>query len=214
MKEYHRGIQTTTIKKNEKYPITIINRLDQKSISLPRITDDKRFAGYPGQTGVAKKIAVRVPRCKIYVEPFAGAAKVFQELQVKQFDKAVLNDRAKFVRYWLRKNFPIALVTNHDFVKCIKQWDSPDTFFNIDPPYFSTFYDQDFSCFDRDSVREYDKEIIELCQKIKAKFIITTRKENKIMLNSGFRNYRLKSIYVLSGHYPRFLVTTNLGMRK
>lgn len=48
---------TKDIKINENKAKTIINRLGQKSISLPRISDDKRLRGYPGLAGTDSKIA-------------------------------------------------------------------------------------------------------------------------------------------------------------
>ena len=56
-KKKWRGIETTQEAINENKAVTIVNRLGQKSISLPRIDDGKRWAGYPGLAGTAKKIA-------------------------------------------------------------------------------------------------------------------------------------------------------------
>ena len=80
MVEKWRGIKTTQKRINENKPKTIINRLGQKSLSLPRIDDKKRWAGYPSLAGTARKIAKLIPKCKYYIEPFAGTAKVFQML--------------------------------------------------------------------------------------------------------------------------------------
>lgn len=209
-KQKWRGIKTSPYARNETVAITIRNRLGQKSISLPRITDKKRWAGFPGLSGWAKKIARMVPQCKYYVEPFAGAAKVYQELSGFGYDKAVLNDKSKFVTTWLRKEFPDAIVTGVDFVTCIKKWDSKNTFFLFDYPWNKSFYDQKFSAFNRNKVTDYDEEVFNLCKNLKGKFIITTRKENIRMKDSDFKNKLLKSVYVVSGKYPRVLLTTNL----
>lgn len=209
-------------------PVTIVNRFGQKSLSLPRIDDRKRWAGYPGITGVSRKIAKLVPKTLIdYVEPFAGTAKVYQELKnLKGVDieHFVLNDKSTFIYEWLRKEFATkhrmfvyygdTIVTKQDFVKCFKEWDSKNSFFLIDPPWYKTYYDQTFSHFDRDSVKEYDKQVLEICERLRGKFIITTRKENKIMLNSRFTNKLIKSEYVVSGKYPKVLITTNLELNK
>jgi len=209
-----RGIHSTEEVINEDEAVTIVNRLGQKSISLPRITDDKRWAGFPGLSGVAKKIAKMVPKCATYVEPFAGAAKVYQELPIEfsktKYTFATLNDKSKFVYKWLQQEFPLAFITNWDFKLCIKYWDSKDTFFLLDPPYNKSYYDQVFSTFNRESVNDYYTEVLELCKGMKGKFIITSRKENKLMLESGFKTKLVKSIYAISGKLPRVLVTTNL----
>lgn len=209
-----RGIKTTSERIGEAKATTIINRLGQKSISLPRIDDGKRWAGYPGLAGTARKIAKMIPSpCIKYVEPFAGTAKVYQEAMKRKnlnIKIALLNDKSEFVCEWLRREFPSAIISNNDFFDCINQWDSKDTFFLIDEPWNKSYYLQNFSSFNRKSVKEYDEEIIKLCKNMQGKFIITTRKENKIMLKSGFKNKLVKSEYVVSGKYPEVLVTTNV----
>ncbi len=205
-----RGIPTTQKHIHEKKALTIINRLGQKSISLPRIDDAKRLAGFPGLSGTAKNIAKLIPKCKYYVEAFAGAAKVYQELPKSRYKKAILNDKSTFVNDWLKKEFKDPIITKVDFTNCIKKWDSKDTVFLFDYPWFKSFYLQKFAFFDRLQVLDYDDEVLELCHKLKGKFIITTRKENVRMLRSGFNHTKIKSIYPVSGKYPRVLITTNL----
>jgi len=208
-----RGIKTTSKKIDELEAITIINRLGQKSMHLPRIDDGKRWAGYPGLAGTAKKIAKLIPFTDTYVEPFAGSVKVYQEYLKRgdwNYSKVILNDMSKFVTTWLKKEFKEAKITSMDFIKCIKKYDTSHTIFIIDPPWHKSYYDQGFSSFNRDSVKQYDEEIIEICKKLKGKFIITTRKENKIMLKAPFKHKLVKSIYVVSGKYPKVLLTHNL----
>lgn len=216
-----RGIKTKQIKINELQPLTVINRFKQKTISLPRIDDKKRWAGYPGITGISRKLAKILPIFITYVEPFAGTAKVFQE--VIKFDGSdwqehyVLNDKSKFVISWLKKEFghrKNLKITCTDFISCMKKFDSRYTLFVIDPPWHKSYYDQAFSYFDRNNVKEYDAEVIELCSRLQGKFVITTRKENKIMRDGakkyGFKNHLMTSEYVVSGKYPKVLLTTNI----
>ena len=218
VKKKWRGIETTQRRTNERKAITITNRLGQLSMSLPRIDDNKRWAGYPGLAGTAKKIAKLIPSSitttrSLYVEPFAGSAKVYQEL-IKWNSlwtvQSVLNDTSKFVTAWLKENFKGPKVTSIDFAKCIKKHDSRKTIFVIDPPWNKSYYMQKFSSFNRSSVREYDEELLELCENIRGYFIITTRKENTIMKNSEWNNKLVKSVYVVSGKYPRVMLTHNL----
>lgn len=228
-----RGIKTKSEAIDELEPVTTTNRLGQKSLHMPRIDDKKRWAGFPGLSGWARQIAKLIPKCDFYIEPFAGAAKVYQEL-IKRKDakvgQCVLNDRSLFLYKWLENEFPKAIVTQEDFIRCIKGWDSKTTFYLIDAPWYKSFYDQVFSIFDRSSVGEYDEQIISLCTgipvkigdkefnseeyKIKGKFIITTRKENVRMLRTKFNHKLIKSEYIVSGHYPRLLLTTNLKLKK
>jgi len=208
-----RGIDTTQKAKNELRAVTITNRLGQKSMSLPRIDDEKRWAGYPGLAGTAKSIAAMIPYSTTYVEPFAGSAKVYQEFIKRgdwNFDRVILNDTSDFVNEWLNREFPEATTPAMDFAKCIKKYDSPYTTFIIDGPWIKSYYNQGFSSFNRESVKEYDQEIIKLCENIQGYFIITSRKENLIFKKSRFKNRLIKSIYVVSGKYPRVMLTHNL----
>jgi hypothetical protein len=224
-----RGIPTTIEPKNEDQAKTITNRLGQKSISLPRIDDKKRWAGYAGIAGVSKKIASLIPDHDYYIEPLAGTAKVMQELIKLKPDHSgiILNDKSWFIYNWLQKEFgdKVMAITNVDFVDSVKLWDSKRAFFLFDEPWFRSSYDQNFSCFNRSSTNEYDTEIISLCSgiphndfnkegyKIQGDFMIATRKENIRMLNSGFNHIFVKSIYCVSGHYPEVLITTNLKVK-
>ena len=218
MKETHRGIPTITNKKNERKAKTIINRLGQKSMSLPRIDDKKRFAGFMGLAGISRKTAKLVPSdCKVFVECFAGSGKITQELMklTNKIEKFVLNDKSAFVYEWLKREMPNAIVTQEDFVDCILKWDGPDTVFLIDDPWFMSFYKQSFTTFDRPSVKAYNEEIIAYCELfMQGRFIITSRKENRVYLKSKFYHKLVKSEYVVCGKYPKVLLTTNIDFRK
>lgn len=211
-----RGIKTNPTTKNEHELVTITNRFEQKSVTLRRIDDQKRFAGYPGNTGISKKLAKLIPFCSKYVEPFAGTAKVFQEL-TKLWDgqgypdKFVLNDKSKLVTDWLKKEFrnTDVSITTGDFRKCVLKHDSTDTVFLFDQPWFPSFYDQVFSCLDR-TIKEYDEDVLDLCRNLRGKFFITTRRENTRMRKSGFTNFFIQSEYVVMGKYPQVLITTNI----
>ncbi len=220
-KKKWRGIETTARKINERKAKTITNRLGQKSISLPRIDDGKRWAGYPGLAGTAKEIASIIEKRMIqfgyYVEPFAGTAKVYQELDKLNdyglFYKGILNDKSPFTYKWLQEQFSNSYcdVTNDDFTECIKRYaDEESVLYLIDPPWNKSFYDQKFSWFDRDNTGEYYKEILKAVEDVKGKFIITTREDNRLMLNSGYETKIIKSQYVVSGRYPKVMLTTNL----
>jgi len=218
-KKKWRGIETTIKKKNERDPKTITNRLGQKSISLPRIDDGKRWAGYPGLAGTAKEIASIIEKKMIqfgyYIEPFAGTAKVYQELDNDYglYYKSILNDKSPFIYKWLQEQFSNSYcnITNDDFSDCIKKHANEESvLYLIDPPWNKSFYDQKFSWFDRDNTGEYYTEILKLMEKVKGKFIITTREDNRFMRNSGYETKIIKSIYVVSGKYPKVMLTTNL----
>ncbi len=195
--------------KYENIARTIINRLGQKSISLPRISDDKRLRGYPGLAGTASNISKYIPNCYTYVEPLAGTAKVYQELLISP-QYTILNDKSEFVVSWLKKEFPNVTVNNMDFIDCILKYDNYNTFFLIDAPWHRSFYDKSYSCFDRKDVKTYDEEILDICRTLKGKFIICSDRSNTRMLSSGFHNRLITGVYKIAGGYTKTLLTSNI----
>jgi len=207
--ESHRGIKTNPNKKNESKLKIVKNRFGQYTLSLPRIDDKKRFAGYPGLAGWSVSLARMVPQCKFYVEPLAGMCKVYQALDKTKIKYAILNDLAKPLIPVLKQCFPEANVTSTDYIYCIKKFDTPDTFFLIDVPWNENYYAQGFSAFTENKVRTYDEKILKICKSLTGKFIITSKKR-AIFINSDFTNATIKSRYVICGNYPELLITTNL----
>ena len=99
------------------------------------------FGGYPGLKNSARVIAEYIPGCRIYVEPFAGVASVGDFVQ-PEFIK-VYNDISPTSRGILKKKNqfnPYVHISNLDFKACLKEWDAPDTFFLIDPPWEERAY--------------------------------------------------------------------------
>jgi len=204
---------TNNIKTNETVAKTIINRLGQKSISLPRISDDKRLRGYPGLAGTARKISKYIPICKYYIEPFAGTAKVYQELSFKP-NFVFLNDKSEFVFNWLNKEFKNINIWKFDFKDCMNKFiKMKDAFYLIDIPWHKEIYLQSYSCFDRESVKDYDDEVLELCKKIKGKFIICSDRKNPRMLKSEFNNKLIEGNYKVAGGNVKTLLTSNIDFK-
>jgi len=58
------------------------------------------------------------------------------------------------------------IITNQDYIACIKRWDSPTTLFYIDPPYMEKEH-----LYDGMSVNPY--ELAEVCRKMKGKFVMS-----------------------------------------
>jgi len=138
------------------------------------------FGGYPGLKHTAKQISEHIPKCKIYVEPFAGLGRTV-ELRHK---KIILNDMSDYAVDYLKneyqyydtfcmgtKGYPIT-ITQEDFMDCILRHDSPDTFFLIDPPWRFTCYDSHHNAFcDRKPI-EYYQQILDILPKLEGDWII------------------------------------------
>ena len=94
---------------------------------------------YPGLTYTARQISLFFPKCKTYVECFAGLARTAK--YCRNCETMVLNDKSEYSNNYCKKKFPNAIVENMDFIETIKKYDSKDTFFLIDPVWRSDFYD-------------------------------------------------------------------------
>ena len=86
---------------------------------------------------MALQISTYIPKKKIYVEPFSGLGRT---AKYARSEVVILNDLSEDANKKCLKNFPYAVITNNDFEECIKKHDGEDTFFLIDPPYCTTFY--------------------------------------------------------------------------
>jgi len=82
------------------------------------------------------------------------------------------------------------VIENRDFESCIRQYDAPDTFFYLDPPYFGTedFYDAGFT--DADHSRLHDM----LCG-INGKFLLSYNACDFVReLYAGFRQEEISRV--------------------
>lgn len=128
----------------------------------------KALGGYAGLSWLAPQIMEYVPHCEIYVEPFAGHAKVAQLLK---FPRMILNDRSDHSNAYCRRKFPNAIVENKDFVETIRQYDSPSTFFLIDPPWRDLYKFNELSYQDRE-VRDYYTTLFGIVPSLQGNWII------------------------------------------
>ena len=73
------------------------------------------FGGYPGLAFSAFQISEYIPKCKIYVEPFAGLGRTVES----KHDRVILNDKSDYAVNYLKSHFPFAEITQEDFEECI-----------------------------------------------------------------------------------------------
>jgi len=69
-----------------------------------------------------------------------------------------------------RKRLRKTKITRMDGIECIKKFDSPDTFFFIDPPYLTTSSGR---IYNHDVDREYLQKLVDELKNIKGKFMLT-----------------------------------------
>ena len=92
---------------------------------------------YGGLTYTAKQIGHHFIKSKYYIEPFSGLARTAKDAKSEIM---VLNDISEFANKKCKKKFPNAIITNMDFIECIKKYNFKDSFFLIDPPWRLDFY--------------------------------------------------------------------------
>ena len=73
---------------------------------------------YPGLTYTARQISLFFPKCKTYVECFAGLGRTAK--YITNCKTMVLNDKSEYSNNYCKKKFPNAIVENMDFIETIK----------------------------------------------------------------------------------------------
>jgi len=140
---------------------------------------------YPGLYWMSKFIGPYFPKTKYYVELFSGLART---AKYSRSEIMILNDKSEYANKICRKKFANAIITNQDFEDCIKKWDSKETFFLIDPPWRTDFYDDSnpfvFGSATRKDKSTYNKKLGKYmtskdknCKKPQLAFIDRTSKE-------------------------------------
>ena len=173
------------------------------------------LGGYAGLFHTADKIVKFFPKeIEIYVEPFAGLGRTAKLVNSK---KMILNDKSQYALRYLKENFPNAEITELDFIDCIKQYDSENTFFLIDPPYRKPIYEENALPFcDRDPYQYY-YELMQLLPKIKGDWILCSDHEERslkgMLSKSKYNNIKVSSDSgVIFGKKASVLLTSNLPL--
>ncbi len=165
--------------------------------------------GYPGLTHTAHQIAEYIPKCKVYVEPFAGLGRTAKHVTA---DTVILNDMSDFAIKYLKSHFDVK-ITHLDFVECIKQNDSRITFFLIDPPWRENIYaNNEGPVLDRRPI-EYYQKFFSMVPTLKGDWILCSDKDEheirKICSKSGYYTKVIESKRKLFNKNIGTLLTSN-----
>ena len=169
---------------------------------------------YSGLNSTAKQIAEYIPKCKIYVEPFAGLGRLTKYIQA---DQIILNDMSDFAYEFLSKN-KNCVVTQIQFEDIIKKHDSENTFFLFDPPWRTGHYqDNDLPFCDRKAFEYYEK-LFELVPNLKGDWILCCDKKEmeikKICSKSKYDNLIIDSNQKLFGRTIGVMLTSNKPFKR
>ena len=167
-------------------------------------------SGYPGLANTALLIAEYIPKCKVFVEVFAGMGRVCPHVKT---DNVILNDMSDYAIDKLKGKFPNHTVIKGDFIDCIKKYDGPDTFLFMDPPWSKGIYDENNKTFCDRSAVQYYKDILDLAPTLKSHwFLCSDVKEKeirKIMSKSGYPIKDIMSKRKLMGGFIGTKVLSN-----
>lgn len=75
-------------------------------------------------------------------------------------------------------NHSYAKITHEDFIDCIKQWDSKDTFFLIDPPWFDREYNSNSLAYCDMKANEYYKILSKILPTLKGNWFVLSKAHN------------------------------------
>lgn len=115
----------------------------------------------------------------IYVEPFGGTFSVGNKLTSKPKMK-VYNDIQIY-----DFNIVADIIEHRDFEEIINEYDSVDTFFYLDPPYFKKEY-----YYDMEHDVEFHNRIFDVLKNIKGKFLLSY--QNHPYIINLYKSYNIK----------------------
>ena len=163
---------------------------------------------YPGLFYTAAQIGHHFIKSKYYIECFSGMART---AKYAKSEIMVLNDISDFANKKCRKLFPNAIITNMDFIECIKKYNFEDSFFLIDPPWRIDFYDKKTSKINRKTAKQYLKELEEILPTIKGTYIVTLSGDKKI--KSPYSKLIIYQFSRLFGHKPKTMMFSNKPLK-
>lgn len=163
--------------------------------------------GYAGLTHTALSISEYIPKCKIYVEPFAGLGRTAKHAQAEQI---ILNDKSDYAFNFLTKHFNVK-INNLDFEEMFRLYNTSETIFLIDPPWSKEEYKN--GCRNRAfcdrTPREYYDRIFEWLPLLKGDWFVCGKKDNSRLKDKKYFYKLFKSRKKIMGGNISTLVMSN-----
>lgn len=152
-----------------------------------RFTGSGHVRGYSGLVHTAVPISRFIHPNIYFVEHFAGLGRITRQVQ-DRFGYVILNDLSAYACEHNLNNFPLAQITQQDFITSIKRWDSRKTTNFFDPPWRKSEYEN--GCHGRAvctmEPREYYRIIFEILPKLEGDWFVTGSKNNTALKKSGY----------------------------
>ena len=175
----------------------------------------RHFGGYAGVKHTAKHIVAQVPNMSKYntwVEPFSGLGRTAEHVSGLNL---ILNDKSEYANNYCKEHFPNAIVENMDFMETINKYDSPTTFFLIDPPWRYHAYSLNNLAFCDRKVVVYYRELLERIKTLQGDWFLLSdaaeRENYHTLTKSGWGTRVVMSEKkVLFGLYAKTLICSNL----
>jgi len=143
------------------------------------IQNIQRFVNTPHKTIEGKLLAILYQLSNTFGSK--GIGKIYKEYS----HRTKINKVASFI-----SRIKNTVIMEADYIKVIKKYDSPTTFFFLDPPY------EESKGLYKDAIIDYD-EMNELLKKIKGKFLLTINDSPTV--KKVFSNFKITPIIVKGG---------------
>ncbi len=175
----------------------------------------KELHGYAGLHHTAKQISKYIPSCEVYVEPFAGMARLHELVNAKTY---VYNDKSDYAYNLLKERFDNdnnVYTFNMQF-ELMFTWDSPNTFFLIDPPWRYNVYKHNDKAFIDRKPYEYYEKIFEYLDIAMGNWIVCgtadERQTKGLMKDHKYKKIIVSDKGTIFGKKARTLIVSNIPL--
>ncbi len=175
----------------------------------------KELHGYAGLHHTAKQIAKYVTPSEVYVEPFAGMARLHGLVDTKTY---VYNDKSEYAYKLLQERFgndKNVYTFNMQF-ELMFTWDSPTTFFLIDPPWRFNVYKHNDKAFVDRKPYDYYEQIFKFLKNAEANWIVCGTADERgtrgLMKNHEYSKIVVSEKGTIFGKKARTLIVSNVPL--
>ena len=192
--------------------IKVTEKLEARKsrLGIHKRVNPTSFKGYPGLEHTAKQICEYIPKCKIFIEPFAGLGRISKHVTAEKF---ILNDLSDYALKFLKQKFKNATITNLDYSECIKQYDSKNAYLFKDPPWYDEVYDVNPLTVFTKPCKEIYEDLESTVKKLEGDWMIAGRIDGPLKDWSYYHKEVKSKKNYLFGHKARTYLVSNLPFK-